>query len=194
MFIEVIRLAIIVGGLTSPMDRAAPPDPPSLGLDPARRTACAGLPGNLTVEMSLRALVNDMWQRAPIFRRQLARLAREPSLVLTIRIWTLNLSPSVRARTHLSRVSGDLRAAVLDIQRLDPLSVVELVAHEIEHVLEQLDGVDLARRSGRNGIRRGREGAAHESFETERARQVGVSVAREYVAATAIATPCGELP
>lgn len=192
MFNEVIRIVVIVGGITLPRSSATPPLPSSLGPGPAPRMTCAGLPANLTVEVPLRPLVEQMWQRAPMFRRQLARLARERPLVVTIRIWALNLSTSVRARTHLSRVSGNLRAAVLDIQRLDPLSVVELVAHEIEHVLEQLDGVDLSRWSGRNGVHQGGEGAAHGSFETERARQVGVSVAKEYAAATTIAPPCRE--
>jgi hypothetical protein len=62
------------------------------------------------------------------------------------------------------------------IELRTPESYVELIAHELEHVLEQVDGIDLRRRARQrlNGviILGGR-------YETERARSVGRTVARE---------------
>ena len=58
----------------------------------------------------------------------------------------------------------------------------ELVAHELEHVVEQLDRVDLPRRAtaAASGVTRGPRGALFpEYFETERARQIGRRVAGE---------------
>ena len=63
----------------------------------------------------------------------------------------------------------------------DARLVAELIAHEFEHILEQLDGVDLNRWVGHSGVRRvggNREGSP---IETERACQVGRLVAGEYM-------------
>jgi hypothetical protein len=58
----------------------------------------------------------------------------------------------------------------------DPARYVEYLAHELEHVLEQIEGVDLVR------LKRQRvDGVAHVGGqdETARARSVGRAVARE---------------
>ncbi len=51
----------------------------------------------------------------------------------------------------------------------------ELVAHEIEHILEQLDGVDLKTQAGSGAVWKSDDGA----FETRRAIEAGKRVARE---------------
>ena len=65
-----------------------------------------------------------------------------------------------------------------EIELRQPGSDVEHVADELEHVLEQIDGTDLARlaRQGLDGVVvvNGEEG-----YETARALSVGRSVARE---------------
>ena len=53
----------------------------------------------------------------------------------------------------------------------------EYLAHEIEHVLEQVDGVDL-RRSARGGLE-GVQETQSSVFETARAIAIGRVVARE---------------
>ena len=65
-------------------------------------------------------------------------------------------------------VSADIHFTVFE----DP---VELIAHELEHVIEQLDGVDLEVHV-RTGMAWKREDGA---FETRRATEVGKRVARE---------------
>jgi len=79
------------------------------------------------------------------------------------------------ARSRLERDQGGLNA-VVQIELRAPALYVEFIAHELEHVLEQLDGTDLARlaRQGLDGVVEG-EGA----YETARARSVGRLVARE---------------
>jgi hypothetical protein len=79
------------------------------------------------------------------------------------------------ARSRLERDQGGLNA-VVQIELRAPALYVEFIAHELEHVLEQLDGMDLGRlaRQGLDGVVDG-EGA----YETARARSVGRLVARE---------------
>jgi hypothetical protein len=64
----------------------------------------------------------------------------------------------------------------VQIEMRDPARYVEYLAHELEHVLEQIEGLDLVR------LKRQRvDGAEHVGgqHETARARSVGRTVARE---------------
>jgi hypothetical protein len=76
--------------------------------------------------------------------------------------------------TRLGRVSGGVAVATVLVP---PVShVIELVAHEIEHVIEWADGLNLpgeARRRG-SGVWESIGG-----FETQRAIDTGHQVARE---------------
>ena len=56
---------------------------------------------------------------------------------------------------------------------------VELIAHELEHVIEQLDGVDLAAKLRRPNSGVYATGDSGNLFETTRAKRVGFQVARE---------------
>ena len=85
----------------------------------------------------------------------------------------------------MTRLDGQLRTAIVEVPVGDPMAVVELLAHEFEHIVEQLDGVDLASWAGRSGVRRVGGSDRDGAFETERARQIGRRVAGEYLAADA---------
>jgi hypothetical protein len=58
-------------------------------------------------------------------------------------------------------------------------SAQELIAHEFEHVIEQLDGIDLAARAelANTGVRL--IGHATNKFETTRAQRTGLKVVSE---------------
>jgi len=77
-----------------------------------------------------------------------------------------------RAMTRMVRQIDGLTARV-EVARYD--NVVELIAHELEHVIEQIDRVDLAESAA--GIYSVAAGGM--VFETERAKRVGLTVAQE---------------
>ena len=71
--------------------------------------------------------------------------------------------------------------------RADAATLVELIAHELEHVLEQLDDVNLTQLAQGPGVSSyGHEGSR--SFETARARQIGLDVAAEFNAGSVAAS------
>jgi hypothetical protein len=72
--------------------------------------------------------------------------------------------------------------------------IVELIAHEFEHILEQLDGIDLTRWIGRSGVHRVGGGETDRPIETQRAQRMGRIVAGEYAAAPAAIPTCGARP
>ena len=85
------------------------------------------------------------------------------------------LTGGPRARTQITQVAGKRLLATVEINPLGDF--MELLAHELEHIIEQLDGVDLAARStvARSGV----WGCMDGTFETSRAVRVGTLVANE---------------
>jgi hypothetical protein len=138
-----------------------------------------GPPPNLVIPSSYRSLVQAMWDRSPTFRRQCDRIAAVPRLTVTVTLHA-QAAPSIRGVTTIRR-SEELLEAQIDLRHF--ASVVEMLAHELEHVVEQLDGVDIEARArhARADVTR-----THLGFETERAIEVGRQVAREVALAPGV--------
>ena len=131
------------------------------------------LPSNVSVPGHLRSTIDAMLRRSPTFRRQCVRLAHASGLLVRLEGLSPH-APGGRARATIVS-SGGATVATVQIKPLE--SLPELIAHEIEHVIEQLDGVDLPARAERpnSGVRRCGDG----TFETTRAIHVGRIVAQE---------------
>ncbi len=154
-----IAAGAVVAEAQSAAPRALPPD--------------LVLPSNLVVPDVIQPLVTAMWQRSPTFRRQCARLAETPGVVVRLEV-TRRTGHAV-AIAQVKRHAEGIEAA-LQIEWRKPDLYVEHVAHELEHVLEHVDGVDIARleRQGLDGVMK-----VAGIYETARARAVGRVVARE---------------
>jgi hypothetical protein len=135
--------------------------------------AAVALPGNLAAAPVFQSFLDSMWRSSPTFRRQCSRLVAAQGLRVALRLEELQRRPSFDARTVFVRQDGVLVAAHVFLS-LSP-AAPELIAHEVEHVLEQLDGVDLAAHVGSGNVWKREDGA----FETRRAAEVGRRVARE---------------
>lgn len=136
---------------------------------PARR---ASLPRNVVIDDRLRAQVEDMAALSPTLSRQFAAIDAAAASV-EIRVWPGSPSASRRAEATISRyTSGYIRAQLFVSPNWE---FVELLAHELEHVVEQIERVDLAALA--------RAGVATQDafgrFETVRARDAGRAAASE---------------
>jgi hypothetical protein len=130
---------------------------------------------NLDAPAGLRRLVESMVQDSPTFRRQCVRLSAAQHLTIVFMAAVSDPSRSIRASTEFAvSAAGHLVARIY----LGPsIGFEELVAHEFEHVLEQLDGVDLAALSRRPSS--GVSQVEGSRFETVRAVTIGRQVAEE---------------
>ena len=137
----------------------------------ARRQA---FPATVSVPGDLQRHVESMVALSATFRAQCRRIGEAPSLRVVIRIDPALVDRSYRAQTRFARASsGDIFARVHVSLRLNP---VEWIAHEFEHIIEQLDGVDLP------ALAAGHKGAwlsTDKMFETMRAIDAGRAVAAE---------------
>jgi hypothetical protein len=134
-------------------------------------------PANLSVPGLYQPLVDSMLRRSPTFRRQCMRIAGEPMLTVRLAITQWFVRSGVRATTVMRRNASGHLTATIEISAHHDLE--ELIAHELEHVIEQLDGVDLHARA-----RRPRSGVSvvssrSEMFETVRAHRAGLKVVAE---------------
>lgn len=137
-------------------------------------------PSNVAVPAAYNDAVDLMLRSSSTFRAQCDRIARATHLHVVIQ---QSLSaPAQSAVTRLTRQPGGRLEADVEVGPLaDPTL---LIAHEFEHIIEQLDGVDLqalAERAG-TGVRADPK-SGH--FETERAIAIGRRVAREVSSAAA---------
>jgi hypothetical protein len=133
----------------------------------------ASLPENIDAPQSVLTIMREMWTASPSFRRQCARIARATDGRIAFEIRKPR-SAEFQAASVIERKGRTWRARVevpLDTK------IVELIAHELEHIIEHIDAVDLPRLS-RQGIDGVIEGADH--FETARAIAAGKRVAKEY--------------
>ena len=131
---------------------------------------------NIHVDRLLQPLIDKLLQQSPTLRRQwqaiaAARLVRV-SLVSTP---LLRESLSTRARTEVSHYAFGAIRAVVELP--SAVDITELLPHELEHVLEQIEGLDLPAlaKDGESGV----EEVGRGVYETARARNAGFEALRE---------------
>jgi hypothetical protein len=133
------------------------------------------MPANLTVPGTLRPLLEEVLRRSPTFRHQLLTLQHAPHVRMAISYGNVSTWHLLRAESTVSRYEWG--ALQVDTRLYTARDVVEVIAHEIEHVCEQIEGVDVRvlaqqRHSGVYAV-----GSHH--FETRRAVLIGRQVAHE---------------
>jgi hypothetical protein len=131
------------------------------------------LPSTITLENGLERIVAPALRYSPRFREQCRVLAATRNLKARVRVGLRRAGATHRASAVVHRgMTGTLAA---DIEIIDPAHATELLAHELEHLIEQIDGIDLNTLAGRGVAHRVKGGA----FETERAIAAGKRVAGE---------------
>ena len=131
------------------------------------------LPATIRLEPGLERVVRPALQYSPRFREQCRVLAASPGVSARVRLSMRRAGTTARAFAIVRR--GAAGTFTADIEITEPAQVTELLAHELEHVIEQIDGVNLPALAGRGEAHRLRDGA----FETERAVTTGLLVAGE---------------
>jgi hypothetical protein len=142
------------------------------------QAATEGLPTNIRPGSLLEPIARDVFALSPTFRAQCQRIGE----ARYVRIELHPISKShwlccAAARTNIHRYAAGAIVAIVEIPVPLPISdYAALLGHEFEHVLEQIDRVDLATMArARSGAWRLEGG----SYETRRALDVGQIVASE---------------
>jgi hypothetical protein len=139
--------------------------------------SCGALPPAIQADPFLESVVAAVLAASPTFSLQCQRIADTRFLTVSIRPLPRREDACCRARTTIRRYPSGAMIAWVEIPALRTrLEHAELLGHEFEHILEQIDQVDLDAQTGRGGASRLGDG----SYETARARRAGERVALEF--------------
>jgi len=149
--------------------------PSSAAVRPAVLT-CQQLPANIQVTEQLRPAIATLIAKSATFRRQCDAIAAAPHVRVGMTLTLTPLGTNIRARALARRYAAG--AVIVEVQIPHASDYVELIAHELEHVTELVDGVNLSARAIDHPdlVRRRPEDGA---FETARARAAGEAAALE---------------
>ena len=133
-------------------------------------------PLNVQIDPLLQPLVEELLRTSPTVRRQWETIAASRLVrVSLISSPLLRESTAARARTGVARYAFGAVRTVVELP--SAVDITELLAHELEHVLEQVEGLDLPAlaKDGSSGVQELRRGV----YETDRARNAGLAAMRE---------------
>ncbi len=138
----------------------------------ARNLVVLEWPRTVRADVALGPELDDMRARSATFRAQCGRLDTADRLVVLLRLNPALPQGFFRARTTLHRYTSGLLVAVVEVA--PGADQAGWIAHEFEHILEQIDGQDLpvlARRQAR-GVWRSVDGMIETTRATDAGRRV----------------------
>jgi hypothetical protein len=125
----------------------------------------------IQVSREIRPQLQTMLRSSALFRAQYRRIADSRRVFVGVRVNAGLVESTIRARSIIRRYASGLIVAVV---QLPPGRHEELIAHEFEHIIEQLDG------QGLQWLARARTGEAwytrQDTIETRRAADAGRAV------------------
>jgi hypothetical protein len=141
-----------------------------------------GFPANIVVQQELRPAIAQLWAGSPTFRAQCLKIGEQKRYRIAVVIEPgLALNRSCRAQCVLRVYSSGFVTARVMVP--SSRQVTELIPHELEHVIEHIDGVNLKRDLTRYGS--GTYDAGGGLIETARAVRMGRQARDEVLAGAA---------
>jgi hypothetical protein len=165
-------MVVCLGGLLL-AHRAAAAEPSPVVSGPPCGIEDGRMPNSVQFTGLLKESLEEMLSRSDGFRGQCERLSLHPSVYVRLKLAPAPLPNAFHARTFIVHT---LEGPIIAYIEIDPRSSwPEWIAHEIEHVLEQADGVRLF-----DLMRQHHSWESSEStYETQRAIDAGRIVSRE---------------
>jgi hypothetical protein len=145
--------------------------------------ACTTMPANVQMPRALHAAVDHLLAQSSTLRRQCAVIAAAAARAKLMIVIVRPDLPGCRARASFARTSSGHLDAHIDVPFTRDFP--ELIAHELEHVVEQIEGLNLRRLSEQPAT--GVDEVATGTFETARAREAGRAAALEVQVAARLA-------
>lgn len=181
-----VRVVVVAGLLASSLQ--ADPSRASSGDEvpaPVAHSCDAGrFPETVQIDRTVLPRISVMLKRSATFREQCRRVAGTRRLYIRVHVNALIVSDRFRARTRIFRFESGVMIAEVELRT--PWAPEEWIAHEFEHVLEQIEGVPLVELADRTGrVWR----TADDMFESERAIRAGRTVLGEMRRAPRVEAP-----
>jgi hypothetical protein len=136
-----------------------------------------GFPDNIVVQPELRAAVAQLWEGSPTFRAQCRKIGEQRRYRVAMVVEpSLSLNRNFRAQCVLRAYSSGFVVARVMLPN-GHRAISELIPHELEHIVEHIDGIDVKREASKSGT--GIYDAGGGRIETLRALRVGRQAKQE---------------
>ena len=150
---------------------------PAAAAQPVAASVCqTSLPVNIAAGMLEQHMIL-LLERSETFRQQCRRIAASPSVRVRFELG-MRIEGGGRAETVINRYQAGAVVAIVTVRFAQ--DYFELIPHELEHVIEQMEGVRLTEEL----VARRAWLAPSGSYETRRASAMGTKVRRELNALT----------
>ena len=176
MFVPVVAVLSSLSSVIALPAAVQAQTPPPLATVSADSSDVVPRPANITIDPMLQPVVDALLAKSPTLRRQWRTIGATPIVrVSIVSSSVLRESTNARARTEVSRYASGAMRAVVELPAV--VDITELLPHELEHILEQIEGVNLpalakTRAAGVTEVARG-------VYETDRARSAGLTALQE---------------
>jgi hypothetical protein len=140
------------------------------------------IPLNIQVADDMKDVFTTLLARSRTLREQCARIEAAPRARIVVEVIGYRMGSLMRARATARRYESGLLTVVIELPAISIADFAELLAHELEHVIELIEKVDLGElvRQRFAGVTQNGDGL----FETERAQAAGEAAAAEVFAET----------
>lgn len=135
------------------------------------------LPSNVSMPKDLKPMLRQMIERSPTFRLQCQKISDATQLRIAIELVPRLLECQCRALSNIKRY--DTGFILIKVQVIVPnVHLVEVIGHEFEHALEQVEGLDLRTLASTQSehVYKSEGGG----FETKRAMRAGSAIEQEF--------------
>lgn len=134
------------------------------------------MPANISAPKMIETVIKEMLIVSPTFRKQCQKIARLPRLRIRIVLISNLAGKFYRALSYVKKHDDGLVSVKIKI--FFPDNPVEIIGHEFEHIVEQIEDINLHALASSKSIdvQRHRDG----TFETDRAMAAGRRVLKEY--------------
>ena len=132
-------------------------------------------PTNIQIADDMKEMMTTLLARSGTLRQQCAKIGAAPHARIVVQMIGRQLGGLTRARATARRYDSGLLTVVIEVPAVSIADFAELLAHELEHVIELIDKVDLSglMRQRAAGVTQTRDGV----YETERAQAAGRAAA-----------------
>lgn len=144
----------------------------------AQSQPAPALPTNISTHSHMERYIIELMSSSQTFREQCEKIGKATNVRISVKV-VPNIIHGNRARTRFLKYGNGRMAAIVEMKLLSDYS--ESLGHEFEHVIEQIEGIDL-KGQARDG--KGIYKMYGDVYETDRALKTGKAVEQEHTRRT----------
>ena len=173
---QIFTILLLMSGLALTCNPISRPQQARASVRGRNNNKQALLPSNMIMAEGLKPYLENIWRKSRTFRQQCRQIAQAQWLRISLKFEPKPGHTSYRALSTLTKTTSGV--CLVTVRIFLPGDYIEMRGHEFEHLLEQIEAVDLKAEAGKRGsaVYQNEDGF----YETARAISAGRKVLAEY--------------